>query len=275
MLTFSNCKINLGLHILDKRSDGYHNLETVFYPVSLCDVLEVITGCDEIGTKVKLIVEGLPVTGTAENNLITKAYHLLDATYQLEPVTFCLLKKIPMGSGLGGGSSNAAFALKLLDQLFNLKLRSDQLKKHAGELGSDCAFFIDNTPAFATGKGEILKDIALNLSPYHIVLVTPPVHVSTAVAFSKVIARGRTNNRYTLIDEINMPVEEWKNVLINDFENSVFMAMPALKTIKEKLYNKGAIYASMSGSGSTIYGIFKSRPDLKASFAECGYFETN
>ncbi len=269
MLTFCNSKINLGLRIVSKRPDGFHNLETIFYPVNLCDVLEVVKGTDD-GTKVKIIAEGLPVDTTAADNLIARAYKLMDAIYDLEPVTFCLLKIIPMGAGLGGGSSDAAFALKLLNQLFKFNINDETLQTYAAQVGSDCAFFIKNKPAIASGRGEILRDIELNLSAYSIVLVKPPIHVSTSEAFSKVTT---AESKSDLLSIIQMPMSAWSAELVNDFERSVFSVHPQLAAIKETLYQSGALYAAMSGSGSSIYGIFKSKPHLKDHFPACDYFE--
>lgn len=274
MLAFSNCKINLGLHILNKRPDGFHNLETIFYPLNLCDTLEVIKGNNTPGSKVKIITEGISVGEKAEDNLIAKAYYLLDSKYNLEPVTFCLLKNIPLGAGLGGGSGNAAFTLKLLNQLFGLKISDEQLIKYAGELGSDCAFFIKNKPCFASGRGEILEEINLDLSKYSIVVVKPAIHVSTKEAFYNIKPRATINSTPSVRDIINLPIGNWKESLINDFEYSVFPAYPGLVQIKEQLYREGAIYASMSGSGSAIFGIFKNKPGLKSAFPEMYYYET-
>lgn len=274
MLVFSNCKINLGLHILNKRPDGFHNLETIFYPLNICDALEVIKGNDTTGSKVKIITEGISVGEKTEDNLIAKAYYLLDSKYNLEPVTFCLLKNIPLGAGLGGGSGNAAFTLKLLNQLFGLKISDEQLIKYAGQLGSDCAFFIKNKPCFASGRGEILEEINLDLSKYSIAVVKPHIYVSTREAFNNIIAGVQINSMHSLRDIINLPIENWKDSLINDFESSVFSEHPGLIQIKDKLYREGAIYASMSGSGSAIFGIFKSKPRLKNAFPGMHYFET-
>ncbi|MDP1726795.1 MAG: 4-(cytidine 5'-diphospho)-2-C-methyl-D-erythritol kinase [Bacteroidota bacterium] len=274
MLVFSNCKINLGLHILNKRPDAYHNLETVFYPLNLCDVLEVIKGNDTPYSKIKIITEGISIGEKTEKNLIAKAYHLLDSVYGLEPVTFCLLKNIPLGAGLGGGSGNAAFTLKLLNQLFDLKISDEQLINYAGQLGSDCAFFIKNKPCFASGRGEILHEINLDLSMYSIVIVKPPVHVSTKEAFCNLKSSEIINLNHPLRDIINLPIAHWKDHLFNDFESSVFSTYPILAEIKDTLYREGALYAAMSGSGSAIFGIFKSKPRLNNSFPGFFYFET-
>ncbi len=273
MIEFCNSKINLGLRIIGKRPDGYHNLETVFYPVACMDLLEVVEGIDEPGKKVKIIFEGLPIEGSPENNLISKAYHLLDAQFDLPPVTFCLFKKIPMGAGLGGGSSDGAFALKLLNRLFGLQLSKEQLITAATKLGSDCAFFIENKAAFATGRGEILSPVSLDLSAYCLVLVKPDIHVSTATAFSQVGSTNTFNREFSLSSIVQKPIEQWKDLLINEFEKSVFEVYPRIEEIKNQLYQSGALYASMSGSGSAVFGLFRSKPNLRETFQDCDYFE--
>ncbi len=273
MIEFCNCKINLGLSVLDKRPDGYHNLETVFYPLNLCDVLEVMEGSNEQDKKVRIISEGLPIPGDQQNNLIAKAYHLLDLKFSLNPVTFHLIKKIPIGAGLGGGSSDGAYALKLLNRLFKLNLSVEQLIDYAAKLGSDCPFFIENIPCFASGRGEILSKIKLDLSSFCMVLIKPEVHVSTADAFNKITSLGRKTSNSSLLEVIQMPIESWRENLINDFEKSVFEIYPQIKEIKDKLYREGAIYSSMSGSGSAVFGIFRYSPGLANQFPGCSYFE--
>ncbi len=252
MVSFPNCKINLGLHIVGKREDGFHNLETVFYPVPFKDALELITSTDK---DIEFTVTGLAVEGNAADNLCVKAYHLLKKDFPEVPaVKIHLHKAIPLGAGLGGGSADAAFMLKLLNEKFHLNLSTAQLLKYALQLGSDCPFFIINKPCFATGRGEVLEEITLDLSAYKIVLINPGIHINTGWAF--------TNNTPALPEKsikkiIQQPVDTWKDELKNDFETAVFIAHPAVKAIKEALYAQGAIYASMSGSGSTVFGIFK------------------
>lgn len=270
MIAFSNSKINLGLHVINKRDDGFHNLETVFYPVPLNDVLELIVKDNDINTEVSFHSYGLQIDGSVDDNLIVKAYHLLAKEFTLEKAGFYLLKNIPMGAGLGGGSSNAALALKMLNEYFSLSLTNAQLEKYAAALGSDCAFFIENKPSFASGRGEVLEPIAINLEGYYLVLVKPDIHVSTAQAFANVFKRGENN--VLLKDLIKQPVEHWKGLIENDFEKTVFVHHPRIALIKEQLYTNGAVYASMSGSGASVFGLFKHEVNLKPQFENNFYF---
>lgn len=257
MISFPNCKINLGLRILGKREDGYHNLATVFYPLPVRDVLEIVKS-----TVTELTVTGPPVAGPPEKNLCLKAWELLRQDFpDLSPINIQLHKNIPMGAGLGGGSADGAFMLKLLNDKFHLQLSQEQLLQYALQLGSDCPFFIYNKPCLATGRGEELQPIGLNLGNYSFLLVHPGIHVNTAWAFSQITASGETDSLEKLI---SLPVEQWKEVLKNDFEAPVMSHHPALQEIKDQLYASGAIYASMSGSGSCFYGIFpkKQLPEI-------------
>jgi 4-diphosphocytidyl-2-C-methyl-D-erythritol kinase len=250
VLSFANAKINLGLRITGRRPDGYHNLESVFYPIRpLADVVEAIPA-----RSFSLRTEGLPIDGKSKENLCAKAYELLRGKHGISPVTMCLLKNIPIGSGLGGGSSDAAHVLKILDELFELKLTSAKLEEYAAELGSDCPFFIANQPAFVTGRGENLDPFPLNLSGYHITIVHPGIHISTAEAFSH-ITPGPTE--MSVHEIAQLPPARWKGLLINDFEPWAFKQHPVLAEIKQALYDAGAVFASMSGSGSAIYGLAK------------------
>ena len=249
MITFPNAKINIGLNITEKRADGYHNLETIFYPVELCDALEFV-----VDEETKFACSGLEIEGNPDNNLIIKAYKLLQEEFDLPHLNIHLHKTIPMGAGLGGGSSDAAFMLKMLNEEFKLNLTSEELQAKAVKLGADCAFFVENRPVLAKGIGNIFEPTCVDLSGYQIVLIKPEVHVSTAEAYG-----GCKPQRWTmpLEEVIKLPITEWKHHIHNDFEKTVFVAHPELAEIKEMLYNKGAIYAAMSGSGSTIYGIFE------------------
>ncbi len=249
MVVFPNCKINLGLHVLQRREDGYHALETVFYPLPLHDVLEVITG-----ESTRITISGLPVAGTTEENLCIKAWHLLKKDFfQLPPVDVYLHKHIPVGAGLGGGSADGAFMLRLLNEKFQLELPADRLLEYAARLGSDCPFFILNKPCLATGRGESLEPISLDLSGYSFLLVHPGLHINTAWAFSQITPAIPAK---PLIDILRLPVQEWRSQLTNDFEAPVCQHHPALKQIRDTLYSSGALYASMTGSGSCFYGIF-------------------
>ena len=252
MLTFPNAKINLGLNITEKRPDGYHNLETIFYPVPIEDALE-INILNEGNGKFRLHQAGLEIEGEAESNLVVKAYKLLDDRFNLPPVDIHLFKHIPSGAGLGGGSSDAAFMLKLLNDHFQLELSEEQLEVYAATLGADCAFFIKNKPTYAEGIGNLFSPIELSLSGYQIMIVKPNVFVSTREAFSNIHPH---RPEYPVKEAILRPVAEWKDILINDFEASVFPQHPVIGEIKEELYHQGAIYASMSGSGSSVFGLF-------------------
>lgn len=260
MITFPNVKINLGLSITEKRPDGYHNLETVFYPVALEDALEVRTSSAAApDRKFTLHQHGLEIAGKPEDNLVAKAYQLLDEEFNLPPVDIHLYKHIPSGAGLGGGSSDAAFMLKLLNEHFHLNLPDNQLEAYAATLGADCAFFIRNKPTFAEGIGNIFSPIELSLSGYGIMIVKPDIFVSTREAFSNIHPKRPER---PIKEVIQRPVSEWKETLINDFEASVFPLHPAIEAIKQELYNQGAAYASMSGSGSSVFGLFAPEASL-------------
>lgn len=265
MIVFPNCKINLGLNITGKREDSYHNLETVFFPVFLKDVLEIIPN-NISGELIEYSSSGLKIGNDSSNNLCVKAYHLLQKDFpELSPVKLHLHKAIPMGAGLGGGSADGAFTLQLLNRLFNLSLSTDQLINYALKLGSDCPFFIINKPCFATGRGEILQEINLDLSDYKIVIVNPGIHINTANAFSKIKPSVPAKSIKEIIQQ---PITTWKDELKNDFENAVFEEYPEVAAIKKTFYDNGAVYASMSGSGSTVYGIFNQSQTLSFNFPE-------
>ncbi|MDO3626151.1 4-(cytidine 5'-diphospho)-2-C-methyl-D-erythritol kinase [Mucilaginibacter sp. BT774] len=254
MIVFPSAKINIGINITGRRSDGYHNIETVFYPLPIYDALEALPG-DEL----TFHSSGLEIPGRIEDNLCIKGYHLISKDYDLPPVNIHLLKHIPIGAGLGGGSANAAFFIKLINNLFDLKLTVEQMLNYARQLGADCAFFIENKPVFAFDKGDRFEDIQLDLSSYHIVLVMPPAHVSTAEAYRGV---RPVQVKQSLKELIKLPVEEWKQYIKNDFEDSVFKNHPVIRGVKAALYESGAIYASMSGSGASVFSIFNKKPDL-------------
>ncbi len=253
MIVFPNCKINLGLQILSKREDGFHDIETVFYPLPFTDVLELIPDTNS-NTEIEFTGTGLIVDGTAADNLCVKAYHLLKKDFpQMPVVKIHLHKAIPMGAGLGGGSADAAFMIKMLNTEFNLNLSTPQLLNYALQLGSDCPFFIINKPCLATGRGEMLEEVSVDLSIYKIVLINPGIHINTGWAFSKL---AKVSDGLKPSDTLSQPIETWKADLKNDFETPVFKVHPEIQMIKEDLYNRGAIYAAMSGSGSTVFGIF-------------------
>ena len=255
---YPNSKINTGLSITEKRSDGFHNIETVFYPIPLCDTLTVEPAAVDATGKITFTCDGVELPNNAPaDNLCCKAYDMLDADFDLPPTKINLHKAIPAGAGLGGGSSDAAYTLRALNNLYRLQLSNDKLAYYASRLGSDCAFFLQCNPAFGTGKGDILEPVNLSLAGYHILLIKPPVSVSTAQAYSSVIPR---KPQYRLSEIIEAPVSEWRNTVFNDFEESVFKMFPETGEIKERLYREGAVYASLSGSGAGVYGIFKENP---------------
>jgi 4-diphosphocytidyl-2-C-methyl-D-erythritol kinase len=262
MVSFPNCKINLGLNILRKRTDGYHDLETIFYPLPLYDVIEVVTQPNAIEPDVVFSATGLPVDGDPTHNLCVKAYRLLQQDFPTLPkIRLHLHKAIPMGAGLGGGSADGAFVLQLLNTKYKLGLNQEQLITYALQLGSDCPFFILNQPCFAKSRGEVMERVAVDLSAYAIVIVNPGIHVSTAKAFA---ALTPTIPAKTVQAIIQQPIETWKNELVNDFEAPAFALFPAIAEIKQQLYQQGAVYAAMSGSGSTVFGLFDKaqQPDL-------------
>lgn len=261
MLVFPHAKINLGLHVTAKRSDGYHDIDTIFYPVPLYDMLEVIEDQSSSG-KINLTVTGNDSL-SADDNLCVKAYELLKKDFELPSVKAHLHKIIPTGAGLGGGSADAAFMLKLLNKLFGLKLDNNALKKYALELGSDCPFFIEGKPVQATGRGEVTQAINLSLKDYFICIVKPQVSVSTAEAYKMIIPQKPL---MTALSALQQPPEKWKALLVNDFEKPVFKKEPVIEAIKKKLYELGAVFALMTGSGSAVYGIFNREINLKNAF---------
>lgn len=270
MIAFPNAKINLGLHLVEKRSDGYHNIETVFYPVQWKDALEIIPAEKKINRKtdIQFRSSGIRITGSIQKNSCVKAYHLLKEKYDLPPVQMHLHKVIPTGAGLGGGSSDATFAIGLLNDIFRLKLSSKELEREARHLGSDCAFFIHNKPVFASGKGDEFEEIQVGLSGYYLVIVKPDVHVNTASAYKNASVKKPA---ISLKEIIRKPVMEWKELLSNDFEKSIFPQYPGIQHIKNQLYDSGAVYAAMSGSGSAVFGIFEDEISLSSKFN--GYHE--
>lgn len=275
MLVFPNCKINLGLIITGKREDGYHDIDTIFYPVQLNDALEIIhsTGAGQSDETV-FTHSGAHMDGEEKDNLCLKTYHLLKKDFpHLPAVQIHLHKAIPMGAGLGGGSADAAFTLIALNKKYALNLSNGQLLSYALQLGSDCPFFIINKPCLATGRGEILQSIHVGLSGYQLLLVNPGIHVNTRWAFSQLnIVPGELTTKAapykSLQTIISQPIMYWKEGLINDFEKPVFEKYPEIKALKEAFYEKGALFASMSGSGSSVYGIFDKTTDVSLNFPE-------
>ena len=259
MITFPNAKINLGLDIVEKRPDGYHNLETVFYPIPLCDILEITPATDKDAPDYTFKMYNAVFEGNDDDNLVIKAYKALAADHKLPKVDISLYKHIPTGAGLGGGSADAAFALKMLNEIAALGLTAEELRTYAARIGADCAFFIDNTPAYATGIGNILTPTECNIAGYYLVLVKPDIHVSTKDAYALVTPQ---KPQVPLTSIAKRPIGQWKGEMKNDFEKSIFAKYPAMAKIKDDLYSMGAVYASMSGSGSSFFGIFKEEQDI-------------
>lgn len=251
MVSFPNCKINIGLYITNRRADGYHDLETIFYPVSLTDALEIVPA-----KETSLHITGKEVAGNTTDNLVWKAWQLLQQRYPAQVPAFdiWMIKAIPMGAGLGGGSADAAFMLQLINDFCKLNISKEELSALALQLGSDCPFFIYNTPQYAAGRGEQMQAVELDLSAYSIQLVCPDVHISTAKAFQMIIPGAAP---FDLRKIKELPIELWKEYISNDFEIPMYEMHPELEGITEQLYRQGAIYAAMSGSGSTMYGIFE------------------
>jgi 4-diphosphocytidyl-2-C-methyl-D-erythritol kinase len=265
MIVFPNCKINLGLNVLQKRSDGFHELETVFYPLAVHDILEIVFLKKLRGQPgIPFSISGLKIDGEQNSNLCIQALKLLKKKIpQMPSLQLHLHKVIPTGSGLGGGSSDAAFTLKVLNEILGLDLSKEQLIKYAAQIGSDCPFFIINKPCFSKGRGELLEEIDLDLSSYKIVLANPGIAINTREAFTRITpARPEVSVR----EIIKKPIEAWKNELNNDFEKTIFSQYPGIAKIKNEMYNAGAVYASMSGSGSTVFGIFSKQQSPAISF---------
>jgi 4-diphosphocytidyl-2-C-methyl-D-erythritol kinase len=251
MITFPNCKINLGLNIIAKRADGFHDIETLFLPLQLHDALECI-----VSEKNNFQTYGIDIPGNASDNIILKAYELLKRDFpSLPQLSVYLLKHIPTGAGLGGGSADGAFMLRMLNDNFDLNISNSKLSEYALKLGSDCPFFINNSPCFASGRGETLRPIELNLQKYHIVLVKPDIHINTGWAFSQIKPHTPI---HTISEIINTDISNWQKNLTNDFEAPIFKAKPILSEIKCKLLELNAVYTAMSGTGSVVYGLFDS-----------------
>lgn len=261
MIGFTPCKINLGLHVVEKRPDGYHNIETCFVPVPWFDVVEVIPA-----REFRFSASGLPVPGAVPDNLCVRAYRLLQTEFQLPPAEVHLHKQVPMGAGLGGGSSNGAGVLRLLNDVFELGLSHETLRRYAARLGSDCPFFIEGRPMLGEGRGELLTPVSLPLDGCWLALVKPDVHVATAAAYAGIAPRVPAQ---PLRSVLQMPVHAWREALVNDFEPGVASRYPVIAEIKQELYKMGAAYAAMSGSGAAVFGIFNEALDAAKKFSDC------
>jgi len=259
MLVFSNSKVNLGLNVVNKRADGFHNIETVFYPINWSDALEVIENNDP-HLSMELTQSGILIDAPSHQNLIYKTWQLICETKKIPPIKVHLHKNVPMGAGLGGGSANAAFFLNMLNSKFELNFTEIEKLKIASKIGSDCAFFVNNRPSFAHGKGNEFEDINLDLSKYYFIIIYPNIISNTKEAYANLKPKPAQHNLKSVIG--SKPIEQWKELVVNDFETSIFKKYPLIKQLKELLYFNKAIYASMSGSGSAVFGIFKNKPSF-------------
>ncbi|MFC5271469.1 4-(cytidine 5'-diphospho)-2-C-methyl-D-erythritol kinase [Adhaeribacter terreus] len=260
MILFPNAKINIGLNVTERRADGFHNLESVFYPVNWCDALEILPS-----EETEFTSSGIEIPGNPESNLCLKAYELLKIDFEIPPVKMHLHKNIPIGAGLGGGSADAAFALKGLNELFELNLTSEQLENYARKLGADCAFFIQNKPVYAFNKGDEFEAVKLHLSGFQIIIVYPEIHITTAEAYGKIKPKPA---EIPVKKAVQNAMENWQKTVFNDFETALFPTYPILPELKKQLYNAGAVYASMTGSGSAVFGIFKKEIPASLNFPD-------
>ncbi|MEX1239318.1 MAG: 4-(cytidine 5'-diphospho)-2-C-methyl-D-erythritol kinase [Cyclobacteriaceae bacterium] len=265
MVAFPPCKINLGLNITGKRADGYHDIITCFYPVPWNDVLEILPAKD-----FAFSLSGEPVPGTAADNLCVRAYQVFKNEYDLRSVAIHLLKTIPMGAGLGGGSSDGAWTLRILNQLFSLSISAGQMNQHAAQLGSDCPFFLQDKPMIGTGRGDVLSPVSISLKDKFLVIVKPEVHISTAEAYAGITPRTPATDLRQVLETRH--IRDWKQLLKNDFQEGLFGKFPIIEALYQKLYAFGATYVSMSGSGSSVYGIFDQEVDLKKEFEGMVYW---
>ncbi len=263
MTSYPNCKINIGLNIECRRPDGYHNVSTLMYPVPLCDKLTI-----EPAEELSFSISGIKLEDDGKENLVLRAYRLIANDYKIPNVSINLEKNIPSGAGLGGGSSDAAFTIRMLNEMFRLNLSDEQMERYSARLGADCAFFIKNKPMICEGIGDIMENVDLRLNGKHLLLVKPSVRVSTAEAYSGCQPHKWEKNIRELLLE---PISEWRNEIVNDFEKQVFSSHPELALIKNRLYQAGALYAAMSGSGSSIFGIFDT-DNIKDSFSEYNHY---
>ncbi|MBK0404916.1 4-(cytidine 5'-diphospho)-2-C-methyl-D-erythritol kinase [Adhaeribacter sp. BT258] len=260
MILFPNAKINIGLNVTERRPDGFHNLESVFYPVNWCDALEILPA-----EAIEFTSSGIQIPGNPESNLCLKAYQLLKADFEIPPVKMHLHKNIPIGAGLGGGSADAAFALKGLNELFELNLTPEQLENYARKLGADCAFFIRNKPVYAYAKGDEFEPVTMNLSGYKVMIVYPEIHITTAEAYGKIKPKPA---KIPVKEAVQNAMETWPKTVFNDFETALFPTYPILPQLKKQFFEAGARYASMTGSGSAVFGIFQTEIPAELTFPD-------
>lgn len=269
MLVYPNAKINLGLNIVERRTDGYHNIETIFYPIEITDILEIIFP-EEKNAEYEWQSSGNELDVDSEHNICIKALRLLQQKYTIPTVGFYLHKNIPTGAGLGGGSADGAFVIKTINDLLSLKMSEDEMHQMAAKLGADCAFFIKNKPMYATGIGDKLSPVNISLKGKYMTIIKPQIHVSTAEAYAGVVPQ---KSDIDLREIIQKPIEQWRKYLKNDFEKTIFAKQPQIAAIKQYLYEKGALYASMSGSGSALYGIFEKPTQCEYQNCYCKQIE--
>lgn len=262
---FPKAKINIGLYVVERRPDGYHNLQTVFYPIPLHDNLQIRVLKNDTHPY-QLQTAGNVIEGNPADNLVVRVYESLKQEFNLPPLDIYLYKRIPTGAGLGGGSSDAAYMMRMLNEAFTLNLTSEEMERRIAKMGADCAFFIQERPSYATGIGDILSPIQLSLKGMYLLLVKPPTFVSTQEAYKGVVPR---QPQHELLQALSAPVETWRETVGNDFELSVFRHHPNIAAIKQTLYDMGAVYASMSGSGSSVYGLFKHPIETLNVFSDC------
>lgn len=270
MLDFPNAKINIGLNVLQKRKDGFHDIETLFYPIELKDILECVPGEESQDEKLVFTTTGGGLDNDEAENLCITAWNIMNELHALPKTKMHLHKLIPVGAGLGGGSSDASYTIQVLNRLYNLNMSEKEKMELAAQIGSDCTFFIYNKPALAMGRGEVLKTVNTNLSSHYLVLVHPGIHISTSLAYSEITPK---KPEIRLEDAIEKPITDWKDIIHNDFEQSVLTKYPKIGKIKEELYKYGALYASMTGSGSAVYGIFNRHVKLKNRFPSFFVYE--
>lgn len=270
MLVFTNSKINLGLNVIEKRPDGFHNIQTVLYPVNWADSLELVeTNRD---SNFNLHVSGLNSAAIRNNdNILHKAYRLISNKYKIPAIDVYLHKMVPMGAGLGGGSSDAVFFIKLLNDKFNLNIPENDFLKMLAGLGSDCSFFLKNRPVYAIERGDVFEEVSVNLSKYHILIAWPGIISNTKEAYAMLQPKFPEISLKDII--LNEPIEKWRGLLNNDFEVPIFEKYPEIKTLKEQMYSAGAIYSCMSGSGSAVYGIFEKKPSINLPDNYMSYLE--
>jgi 4-diphosphocytidyl-2-C-methyl-D-erythritol kinase len=255
MVVFPHCKINLGLHVLRKRADGYHELDTCFYPITFHDLLEVLPS-----KKFSIALSGFSIPGNKADNICVKAYRLVQQDYPLPNISLHLHKSVPIGAGLGGGSSDAVFTIKALDRIFKLGITPEKLLHYAAQLGSDCAFFCQDNPMIGQGRGELLSPVSVSLKGYYLILLKPAIHISTKIAFSGLKPKERMVPVESIVTQV--PIDKWKDHLKNDFEETIFKHYPEIEDCKNTLYKYGAVYASMTGSGAAVYGLFTNETDV-------------